>query len=1347
MSFEGDYYIGLDCGTESVGFAVTDTHYNVMRAKGKSLWGVRLFNEASTAAERRMFRSARRRYMRKKERIGLLQGFFAEEIDKVDPGFLLRLNDSAYLQEDKHIAQKNSLFNDNGYTDKEYYKEYPTIYHLRKALIEGTAPKDIRLLYLALHHILKHRGHFLFEGKEFSSIMDLTGIVSDIKDSFDAVFESSLDILSVDEMEEALLLKRNRDKQDRLESIIECSGPKKTLIIKCIIGNTVKADKLFDNDGYSDLPAIKFSSPTFEESDLPKLEDSLSDDEYRLIVLLKGVYDWSLLAGVMKGYEYLSEARVARYEKNSNDLKMLKRAIKLHSPEEYEAFFHGYGKKNANSFSHYIGAVHSDGRKISLRRCSTDDFYKRVKKLIGENPEDNDSRIILEEIANDDFLILLSSFRNGVVPYQVHKKEMDKILANYAEDFPFLLGKDAEGLTVVDKLDSIIEYKIPYYVGPLGRNGQEVSGWMIRKKEGHILPWNFNDMVDVDKSAERFIQSMVSKCTYLPCEDVIPKNSILYSSFMVLNELNNVRVNGIKLTVEQKQDVFSGLFLSGTKVTQKKLISFMRTKGWYPKSEPLDISGIDGDFRNTMQSYRDFKPYFEESKLSHHDAEDIIKWLTIFSEGGGIAERKIRAAFGNVLSNEEISRISRLRYSGWGRLSEKFLNGIKGIDKETGEQETIIEAMWKTQHNLMELLSMDYEYIGQTGDDSSIDKLDYHIVDSLYVSPSVKRQIWQTLKIVDEITKVAGKPPKSIFVETTRSKQDKPQRTISRKSRLLAAYSYFKNDPEVRELIDSLENMDDTMLSRRDKLFLYYTQLGKCMYTGKPINLEEIGNTSEYDIDHIYPYSKSDDDSLDNKVLVYQAFNREKSADYPLKDDIRERMAPFWKKLLELGLISEKKHARLIRNTPLDADDEKGFINRQLVETSQTTKATIDILRRYFGKETAVVFSKAGKVSEFRQKYGFWKSRSINSLHHAKDAYLNIVVGNVLRTKYTSDYFRNLVGDTTGYYNISKPFDYDVKGAWIAGEDGTIRTVSRYMSRNDILFTRQQIRQSGGFFDQMAVPKGSGQIPRKLSDAVLQKRISESGDRNKAIQKWIGRYGGYNKPTISHFALIRYTDKKKKVISFIPIQKLYADKLSDADELERFCRESLGYEDAEVIRTKILINTMISVNGFRCTISGSSSGGSKVLISSAVPLLLDNDAVRHIMRIEKFMERKKNNKDLIPDLEHDGISREINEHLYSLLLEKASASIYSSRPASQQQLIADGFEKFKELSEEEQCMVILSLITYLGMGNGMSDLSPLGGSKFAGLLGCPAKISIDKTSLVIYDQSVTGIFEKAMEIR
>lgn len=155
-----DYYLGLDLGTSSVGWAVTNQEYDLLKSHGKLLWGTRLFPEAKTAAERRIFRSSRRRLKRRKERIKLLQMIFSEEIAKVDIGFFQRLEDSKYHMEDKSIFQKNTLFFDEDYTDKDYHQEFPTIYHLRKFLLEGKKPKDIRHLYLALHHILSHRGHF-----------------------------------------------------------------------------------------------------------------------------------------------------------------------------------------------------------------------------------------------------------------------------------------------------------------------------------------------------------------------------------------------------------------------------------------------------------------------------------------------------------------------------------------------------------------------------------------------------------------------------------------------------------------------------------------------------------------------------------------------------------------------------------------------------------------------------------------------------------------------------------------------------------------------------------------------------------------------------------------------------------------------------------------------------------------------------------------------------------------------------------------------------------------------------------------------------------------------------------
>ena len=106
-------------------------------------------------------------------------------------------------------------------------------------------------------------------------------------------------------------------------------------------------------------------------------------------------------------------------------------------------------------------------------------------------------------------------------------------------------------------------------------------------------------------------------------------------------------------------------------------------------------------------------------------------------------------------------------------------------------------------------------------------------------------------------------------------------------------------------------------------------------------------------------------------------------------------------------MISDKKFDRLKRNTELTDDELAAFVQRQLTETQQSTKALAQLLQEIY-PEAEIVYSKAGNVSEFRQEFGLLKCREVNDLHHAKDAYLNIVVGNVYKTKFTDRFFLNI---------------------------------------------------------------------------------------------------------------------------------------------------------------------------------------------------------------------------------------------------------------------------------------------------------------------------------------------------
>lgn len=173
----------------------------------------------------------------------------------------------------------------------------------------------------------------------------------------------------------------------------------------------------------------------------------------------------------------------------------------------------------------------------------------KIEKTVSNQSE---YEFIEQEIQADTILPIQVSKDNGVIPYQVQEIELKDILAKAEKYMPFLSVKDADGLSVSDKIVKIFEFRVPYYVGPLN-SYNNTNSWMVRKSDGKITPWNFDNKVDKDASAEKFIRKMTNKCTYLIGEDVLPKHALLYEEFNVLNELNNVKIGANKMNVELKK--------------------------------------------------------------------------------------------------------------------------------------------------------------------------------------------------------------------------------------------------------------------------------------------------------------------------------------------------------------------------------------------------------------------------------------------------------------------------------------------------------------------------------------------------------------------------------------------------------------------------------------------------------------------------------------------------------------------------------------------------------------------------------------------------------------------------
>lgn len=1342
------WYLGLDMGTNSLGWAVTDPEYNVIRKSGKALWGVRLFEEGETAAERRGFRTARRRTQRRSRRIDLLQELFAQAVAEKDPGFFQRLNDSRYLPEDKHVQQRNALFCDPGYTDKDYYKAYPTIYHLRKALMEEDGPFDVRLVYLAVHHIIKHRGHFLFD----SFTVGKDGL-PDSTEAFHAFQSAAEDVLGLSLPEEmgkeiAEILSDRRLGVTRKSAALQGKFPRAKEkpvknLIKLLAGGTVKLDELFADETLKDYEKNKLSLGDGDYDDkIDDIAETVGEDRFSLIEAAKQLYDWALLAELMGGCHTLSEAKVRLYEKHRADLKRLK-ALLRDDPKHYKEIFREAGKE---SYGAYVGLCIRNRKKMVIeKRASAEVFFDHLKKVLKTNPSP-EAKAILEEIDAGQFLPKAVSKINGVIPHQLQEQELRKILERAEKYLPFLQEVDQYG-TVSDKIISLLTFRIPYYVGPLNtahssKDGREGFSWAVRREEGRILPWNFAEKIDTEKSAERFIRRMTNKCTYLLGEDVLPKNSLLYTEFVLLNELNNVRIGekGQRLTEEQRNILWEELFLKHKKVTGKRFASFLVQEGWLEKEDIDTIRGIDGDFKSSLGPWIDMDIVFRGGeKPSRQVQEQLIRDITLFGDDRKMLEKVIREDVPS-LTAQQLKALMKLRYRDWGRLSEKLLTGISAVDKETGAVQTLIEAMRTTGLNLMELLTDRFGYMEAISRENEKDlqgsALTYETVEQMRIPPAVRRSLWQTLSVVKELRHIMGCDPKRIFVEMARGGDAVKQRTKSRKEQLQELYRACGKD--AREWSEKLEKTPEDAL-RRDKLYLYYTQMGRCMYTGEVIRLEDLENRDIYDIDHIYPQSLTADDSLDNRVLVRKNVNAAKSDRYPLAEEVRQGRHAFWKMLLDKGLISRTKYARLVRNTPLSADELASFIGRQLVETRQSTKAAAEILKKVF-ENADIVYAKAGNASRFRQTFGFLKVRDVNDFHHAKDAYINIVVGNIYFTKFTADP-KHFFAEKNHTYTLNdamykRPVVRGGVTAWVPGEDGTIAAVRRWMRKNNILFTRYSFCQQGGLFDQLPVKKGKGQVPLKSDGSPIGN---------------IEKYGGYNKAGVSYFMYVRAKEKKgkkeKTVYRFVPVLLYRAGALRTDEDRKAYCleewkRENKAYTEPEILLRKIKYNALLEQDGFRMHISGRSND--RLILKNAAELCLSEEEAALIKRMGKFLERENKNKEETVTA-YDKIDAAQTLALYDTLSDKLERGVYRVKLGAQIDVVKKGREKFILLSLEKQCSMLMGFLHLFQCNPVLANLKEIGGSASAGTILINFNTT-DQKGLTLIHQSVTGFFEKRIPL-
>lgn len=1211
------YNIGLDIGTSSVGYAMTDEKGRLLRFHKRPTYGSVLFEEAQTAKERRVNRSTRRRLARQRKRIKLLQALVAPDVCAADPAFFLRMNESFLWAEDSKYEKFYAKLPKALFVDGTVSVEtLPTIYHIRNELVKSTKQADIRYVYLAMHHIIKYRGLFLMEGQTLSDIgaeapqkmQELLELLTDPESFVCGLAPAENAAKEICHTMENHSL-RGMARKEQIQKLLYAGKKKESKeaaqsLASLLSGYKGSLKALIDYENQTDAPE-KTSLGAIEGETEETYLAGMTEAQAEVFTRILELYRWQLFAEIRQNGQTISDMMVARYEKHKADLKRLKKWIRTYRKDEYVTLFRD--DNDPSGYAAYTHHLTSPARfqQEKFTRCRQEGakiksipegFYNKCRRILEskkidlpENARAEANEMLEEMKADNVFLPLQRINLNGQIPNQIQAEELAKILDAQGKYYPTLRENR-------EKILSICTFRLPYYVGPLYQDkNSPFQKWIVRDMTQPAYPWNFFDVVNQTATAEGFIANLTNKCTYLPIEDVLPLHSLLYEEYLMLNELNRVRVKGNLIRdVQLKQRMLDELFAKNKSVSYKTFAKWLQLNSPYVDVTENDISGTQepGKFTASLRTRYDLEKHgFTVNDQTTEQLETLVRWSTIF-EDRSILKKLIQEKYPDV-TDTQLNFLVQRRYTGWGRLSEKLLTGVLG--EYENQPATIMDVLRATNENFMQVLNnpqyhfqekIAKERLMELGEPK--EEIEYDEIRKLQVSPALKRGIWTAVRIVKELIEHQGCHPHAIYLENTREEtpDEKKQRTQSRLNQVEQMYKELAEDKTAEkvpsECWEVLKNCRDKK-KLDDQQYLYLLQLGKSLYSGKPLDFDQLSTTTE--IDHILPRCYIVDNSIENRALVLKGENQRKGDSLLLEDSIRDSQRPWWNYLRQKGLMGEKKFKNLTRSVVSEEDKQK-FIARQLVETGQMVQCVTELFKRYY-PDVHVSGIKAGLSSELREQYGLYKIRELNDMHHAYDAFLAATMGN-----FVERFMPWLDNESSAAIRFRKAqgAKKDDDKVDLSSKHGMI--LARFSrdqvdaDTGEIIRNAQQdicyLKAVWGYHDGHVVF-----LKRQKSGKITEASRYRAGHASAKLPLKKGmscqRYGGFDSIKPAYIAAISYQKGKQRAGALVNVPIYLAEAIEKnpkvlVDYLEK------DYPGVQIIRSKILIRQKIEYEGNELTL-------------------------------------------------------------------------------------------------------------------------------------------------------------------
>jgi len=532
----------------------------------------------------------------------------------------------------------------------------------------------------------------------------------------------------------------------------------------------------------------------------------------------------------------------------------------------------------------------------------------------------------------------------------------------------------------IEKYIDILTRKRDFYVGPGDENNRTNYG--IYKTDGRII--------------DSIFEELIGKCSIYKDEQRAPSASFTAQEFNLLNDLNNLTINGRKLNEMEKKKIIEKM-LSSNGVGVATMVKIIKEVTGIDGAIEIKGYSVDKDekmvFNHTFEVERKLKGFLSGTSINYEDfdIDDKDRLALVLSKSmdyksllknckkdfPGFNDEDIALLFSFLQKNKSL-------YSKWHSFSLKVMREMR-------------EELYKNSKNQMNIL---IEKGIKKSIKDNFSKYKYIPVgflnDEIY-NPVVKRSINQSIEIVNAIIKKYG-DLEAIVIEMPRETNEEDERKKLQKIQ-------GDNEKEKKEATNRARNeysiTEEQLYSQKGlltKIRLWYQQDGRCIYTGETISIQDLINyPNKFEIDHIIPKSISLDDSLNNKVLCYHNANQIKGQRTPFNafsinsknisyNEIKERAY----KLFKVKKINKTKYDLLTFEEDINKYEvRQKFISRNLNDTRYASRVILNGLEEYMkdkGKDTYIHVVRGKFTHQIRKKWGLEKDRDESFAHHAVDA-------------------------------------------------------------------------------------------------------------------------------------------------------------------------------------------------------------------------------------------------------------------------------------------------------------------------------------------------------------------------